>query len=237
MTSHSIQTLLITLLIVFETFLESSTLVATSFSLNHPTLVSRNHSQRKAKVFTQQRKMSTSAEESSSLPDPQSMRIKEIKNELDSMNINYSDCFDKESLCTRLVDARTGVVKGETKKEESSKGSESRKSTSDAPSPAKTSPSNNFDKESKLEELRSSRVKELRTKCAEQNIRWAHMIEKEELVQALIGYYEQASLFSPSGTLTPSKVTAITDDAILDKEINNGGVATTPLLLDVFATW
>ncbi len=188
--------------------------------------------------------MSTSAEENTSassspkdqlLPDPPSMRIKEIKNELDSMNIDYTDCFDKESLCARLVDARNGVVKGKEKKSESS----TRNESSPSPSSSSSSPpsNSNFDKEKKLEELRSLRVKELRTKCAEHNIRWAHMIEKEELVQALIGYYEQASIFSPSGALTPGKVTVITDDAILEKEIYNNGTATTPLMLDVYATW
>jgi thioredoxin len=176
--------------------------------------------------------MSTPSDNSSSLADPSTMKIREIKNELDDMNIKYNDCFDKESLCTRLVDGRSGKVKGVEKTE-----STSSKTAEAEAAPTATPPkSSNFDKAAKKEELRSLRVKELRTKCAQFNIRWAHMIEKDELVNALADHYEKCSDFSPSGTLMPGKVSTITDDSILDKEINSG-TTTAPLMLDVFATW
>ena len=53
---------------------------------------------------------STSAGEE--LPYPKTMRIRDIKNELNGFNVASNDCFDKESLCLRLVDTRSGKVKG-----------------------------------------------------------------------------------------------------------------------------
>ena len=55
------------------------------------------------------------------------------------------------------------------------------------------------------------------------------MIEKEELVQALLEYQEKAADFSPSGKLIPGKV-AVIDDEILSQELTPGA-AVTPLLL------
>ena len=70
--------------------------------------------------------------------------------------------------------------------------------------------------------------------CAQNDIRWANLIEKEELVQALVSYQAEAVKFSPSGKILPGKVAQI-DDEILAKEVAGG--ATTPLMLDVYATW
>mmetsp|Transcript_17974 Transcript_17974/g.21999 ORF Transcript_17974/g.21999 Transcript_17974/m.21999 type:complete len:320 (-) Transcript_17974:283-1242(-) len=164
------------------------------------------------------------------LPDPSTMRIRAIKDELDKMGVSSNDCFDKDSLCSRLIDARDGKVK-------STKGATGpTTSSSSTPTPTSTSKSNsNFDKDEALAQLRSLRVKELRTKCAKNGIRWATMIEKEDLVQALIAYEEMAANFSPSGKISPGKV-AMIDDVTLEKELK-AGITTTPLLLDVFATW
>jgi len=92
-----------------------------------------------------------------------------------------------------------------------------------------------FDSEAATAELNSKKVRELRTMCHENNIQWAHMIEKSELVQALLQHQEKASKFSVSGKIMPGKV-AVIDDDILSKELAPGAVST-PLLLDVFATW
>lgn len=169
-----------------------------------------------------------------SLPEPSSMRIREIKDELNSMGISFTDCFDKDSLTERLVDARSGKVTGGVATEEvfsddSGKGEEAPKETSAS---AKTS---TFDKEEFAEDLRPKKVRELRTMCASKNIRWANFIEKEELVQALVEYQLKASNFSPSGKIVPGKVSMIDDDT-LDQELTPDAAAT-PLLLDVFAEW
>ena len=159
------------------------------------------------------------------VPDISSMRIKEMKEELKSMSVDFSDCFDKDSLMERLVDARSGKVQGK-KKEEVKEKTQSVKQSSESTS--------TFDKEAYAAELREKKVRELRTMCAQNDIRWANLIEKEELVQALVSYQVEAVKFSPSGKILPGKVAQI-DDEILAKEVAGG--ATTPLMLDVYATW
>lgn len=160
------------------------------------------------------------------LPDISSMRIKEMKEELKSMSVEFSDCFDKDSLMERLTDARSGKVQGKKKEEVKVEKTETVQQSSETTS--------TFDKEAYAAELREKKVRELRTMCAQNDIRWANMIEKEELVQALVSHQAEAVKFSPSGKILPGKVAQI-DDEILAKEVAGG--ATTPLMLDVYATW
>lgn len=42
--------------------------------------------------------------------EPGTMRVAEIKSELDLRGVDYSDCFDKESLAQKLVQARARYV-------------------------------------------------------------------------------------------------------------------------------
>ena len=76
------------------------------------------------------------------------------------------------------------------------------------------------------------RVAELRTECGNRNIRWANMVEKEDLVQALLKARESAASFSSN--LVPGQVGSLTD-AQLEQELATK--SSTPLLLDVYATW
>ena len=177
--------------------------------------------------------------------DPSTMRLGEIQAELKQRKVSYADCFDKESLVKRLRDARDGMVKPTAEKskvpveESPSSSDDDEPSKDDATSGAHTSTStgtSTFDRDAVLEELRSLRVKELRTKLSERNIRWAGLLEKEDLVRALADAMERASNFSPSGALEPGSVADINDDQ-LEAEINRAKDVGTPLLLDVYATW
>jgi hypothetical protein len=49
----------------------------------------------------------TDGEEEEEVVEPGKMRVSEIKAELDMRGIRYADCFEKESLVTRLKDARS----------------------------------------------------------------------------------------------------------------------------------
>lgn len=170
--------------------------------------------------------------------DPSTMRLSEIQAELKQRKISYSDCFDKESLVKRLKDARDGLVKA-SGEEESAPPADDAQTKDDASESTATTTSTNtrtFDRDAVLEELRSLRVKELRTKLSERNIRWAGLLEKEDLVRALVDAMERASNFSPSGALEPGSVADINDDQ-LEAEINRAKDVGTPLLLDVYATW
>ena len=177
--------------------------------------------------------------------DPSTMRLGEIQAELKQLQVSYADCFDKESLQKRLKDARAGLVEpqpsGEAKiSEESATASGGNNSkeddTSSSPSSTSNSSSGTFDRDAVLAELRCLRVKELRTKLSERNLRWAGLLEKEDLVRALADALERASNFSPSGALEPGKVADI-DDEQLEAEIKRAKDVGTPLLLDVYATW
>merc|ERR1719491_654244 len=107
--------------------------------------------------------------------------------------------------------------------------------TPSPPKPPKFNPSET------LTTLRSLRARELRTLCTNAGIRWGTIIEKEDLVQLLFQHQLAASQFSPSGTLTPGKVSDVSDE-VLAMEMNMPGVeegelVPTPLLVDVYATW
>lgn len=192
-------------------------------------------------IVQQQRFSTASTDADKDQEDPTTMRLKEIQAELKIMKVSYADCFDKESLVKRLRDARAGLVQPS----ESEEGSDSRDnrvsetSTETTKAKAKsstTSSASSFDREDVLSDLRSLRVKELRTRLSERSIRWAGLLEKEDLVRALADAMERAANFSPSGALEPGKVADITDEQ-LDAEITRAAETGTPLLLDVYATW
>ena len=159
------------------------------------------------------------------LPTIDSMRVKEMQAELKERNISYSDCFDKESLAKRLQEARDGIAKpeAETKAPVKEDAAVNKPETSAPPSRKP------FDKEEKLAELRSMKVRQLREECAKRKIRWAQFVEKEELVQALIKVMENSADFSVSGAMQPGQVTELTGEQ-LDQELSQPSEA--PLLLD-----
>ena len=193
------------------------------------------------------------------LPNPNDMRLKEIKEELTTMNISYTDCFDKESLVKRLIEARDGSVLPKVDEQQDIKVEEVEKeqsSTTPEPIPtSSTEPDEEFDRESTLTELRTLKVKELKERLSKLGVRWGTMVEKSEMVEALCNAmeerHEQSKNFSRSGELVPGTVTDV-DESVLLKELGwlesdlSRGVATAssddtpqvhpPILLDVYAT-
>lgn len=176
--------------------------------------------------------------------DPNEMRVAEIKEELNTYSVSYSDCFDKESLVQRLISTREenptttaekSVDEDDDKKEESADKERVEESVPDKTEVDKPT-SDDFDRESTLQELRSLRVAELRTRLSSLEIRWGNMIEKEELVLALANAMEESSKFSGSGVLSPGKVGDLNSKEF-NMEVSNGGKTKTPMLLDVYATW
>lgn len=170
--------------------------------------------------------------------DISTMRVKEIKEELEQLNVDFTDCFDKESLISRLVDARSGKVepnaeaaKSDVKTKEDPKNEKETKSASEAPSSPSSSVAE-FDKDAALEEIRGMRVRELREELGRRQISRAGLFEKEDLVQALLKARELASNFSPTGLILPGVVADLTETQLED-ELKHP----TPMLLDVYATW
>lgn len=192
-----------------------------------------------------------------SLPDASDMKLRDIQAELKDRGVSFSDCFDRDSLTIRLKEARsisatkipskdkedTSLPKNDdvvaeeediSPKHEESIASEQ---TADNGDSSATSSSSKFDRESTLKLNRSLRVAELRTQLASRNIRWAGMLEKEELVVTLTNAMEESASFSPSGVLSPGKVAELTDNTLSQELQQANDSILPPLLLDVYATW
>jgi len=177
--------------------------------------------------------------------DISKMRMREIQSELkDRWNVSYEDCFDKESLVKRLDDARKGLVisnaetakRNEADDRQSSGGTieegEDSKDAVGSGGPALSG--NEFNREEVFNELSKLRVAELRQKLGERKIRWANMIEKRDLVDALVDSMEASAGFSVSGVIVPGEVADITAEELSLELSQKAG---TPLLLDVYAVW
>jgi thiol-disulfide isomerase/thioredoxin len=166
--------------------------------------------------------------------DVGSMRVSEMREELKELGVDYSDCFDKESLMVRLQEAREGKVRPKAKAA-SPRPSET---TREEEVPAATLVGKEIDEDEKaamLQELRAMKVRELREALASRNIRWAGLLEKEDLVQAVLKARLEAARFSATGKIAPGRVADLTADQVR-RELRASSLST-PMLLDVYAVW
>ena len=200
------------------------------------------------------------------LQEPADMRLREIQSELKQRKVSYDDCFDRESLVTRLIEARENNPIEVTTDEASSKISDEGEPCVSPGSKGKTNPSGSepldtssesFDREATLTELRTQRIKSLREQLSKYNVRWGNMIEKEDLVKALCDAMEDRFLrsqnFSRSGDVLVGEVCDANEEVLmkelgwLESDISKGVLTPVPdeskpsshapLLLDVYATW
>jgi len=176
--------------------------------------------------------------------DSSVMKISDIQAELRSLNYSYTDCFDRDSLMKRLSEARSAgrkqvdVKPVNNRKDYCSERSNQGEGKSPKERKVSSTAKRNipkFDRKATAQELRSLRVSELRGQLASRNIRWGNMLEKEDLVNALLDALEASRNFSVTGALAPSKVCTISDEE-LRMELK-GSELQTPLLVDVYATW
>jgi thiol-disulfide isomerase/thioredoxin len=221
-----------------------STIASRQQSYNHPLIVANSVTDESANEVT--------------LTNPNEMRLREIQTELKERNVSYADCFDRESLVKRLIDARENhpAVVTPSQPMESSQAPDTDDVTAKDDATTITAGSE-FDKEATIAELRELRVKVLKEKLSEYKVRWGTMIEKEEMVQALCNAMKQRFIqsknFSRSGSIIPGEVTDVTESVLLEEmgwlesDVQKG-VATkpttdgddlphSPILLDVYATW
>lgn len=169
-------------------------------------------------------------------------RVVEIRSKLDQLGIDYSDCFDKESLEQRLKDAK------EVRPEQNSEFTDATTRMDEESSPKQwlaeddqlgdptapndpSSKESTFDEAAVLAEVRAMKVKELREELARRRIRWADLFEKEDLVRAVVNARKDAHDFSSN--ITPGIVADLTEQQV-EEEVKG---TNTPLLLDVYATW
>lgn len=180
------------------------------------------------------------------------MKTSQIREELKKMNVDYSDCFDKESLIKRLQDVKNGNSQT-TKEVTNSEPAESKKATTQIPENVLQTTQQQeqqqqkqiieFDEVAMLQEIRQMKVRELREELAARQIRWGGLLEKEDLVRALYESRKRAMHFSITGLIQPGQVTDLTSEQLeTEMRRNNSSnkdstLINTPLLVDVYATW
>jgi len=171
----------------------------------------------------------------STVEDVSGMRLSEIKAELKDRKVDFSDCFDKESMVAKLTEARLNNIdidididNGNGEKDDDADADETASSASTA-----AACSTEFDRETALTELQGMRVKQLREELGRRRISRAGLFEKEDLVNALLEARQIASVFSGTGLLTPGEVADLSQHDV-EKEMDHPG---TLMLLDVYATW
>jgi thioredoxin 1 len=173
------------------------------------------------------------------------MRVKELKVKLDEWNVDYADCFDKESLLARYNDALVGVQKLRSTVSVSNETCVENASSTNATSNTIADDRNDqklmeLDHEDILRNIRTMSVKELRTELGQRRISRAGLLEKEDLIQAVYQAQVAAQSFSVTGLLQPGLVTDVTGEQLLQEVQNNATetkVTVVPLLVDVYATW
>jgi hypothetical protein len=184
--------------------------------------------------------------------DIRSMRLSEIQKELKSLNVSSKDCFDRESLTQRLLQARRQPPQSSspqesqpqpeqsTRSESSSTTATATTSTGDetnaAPTAGTSSTTGTTDTQSQQQlkdEVSALSVRELRSELAASGKRWAGMLEKRDLVDAVVKCRQETAIFSVTGRMRPGLVTDLTADE-LTQELQS---TSTLILLDVYATW
>jgi len=151
----------------------------------------------------------------------QGMRAREIKQKLEALGVDAADAFEKSELVERLVRAQLDGVQAPSQEAPTDSTANEKAADSGAPSP------------DIVERCRAMRVQELRTELGSRGIRWADAVDKDELVERLASVMATEASFSSSGRLRPGAVSKL-NGAELTIELDHG---TTPLLLDVYATW
>lgn len=165
-----------------------------------------------------------------------SMRISEIKSELKDRNIDYSDCFDKESLVERLWNARNKDTENESHQESAPNGVSTDDTINNEIS------NDDTDDLLLLQQIKAMKVREIKEELSSYQIRWGNVFEKDDLVQKLFTAKKEMKSFSVTGLLKPGIVIDLTDQQV-QMELSLDGVGGTkkqvskPFLLDVYATW
>lgn len=178
-----------------------------------------------AGIRSKMSRASSSQNEAAIRAEIDGMRARGMKRELEESGMNVADVFEKDELAERLLDFR--LRGAATTKETTSQSNRQSSSATDDVFSTETGASMS------KERLRTMSVKELRTQLGERGIPWADALDKDELVSRLLEVVAKESAFSRTGKLRPGLVNQVTG-AELEQELKGHS---TPLLLDVFATW
>ena len=177
------------------------------------------------------------------LEDIRKMRAKEIKKELIDQGIDVSDIFDKEELVERLWQLRSGVLQPPPAPAPATEAvdappAEPAQAPQAVPE-AETGSTGSTGSTSAaagdfVAQCRQMKVVELRTELGQRGISWADALDKDELVErfgtcsgkrsSILQFWAAETWDRPPRSLGRSWEEELAD-------------STTPLLLDVYATW
>lgn len=153
------------------------------------------------------------------------------------MGVSYSDCFDRESLVNRLIEARGQTTSSSSSSSSARNNVYAPRSTASATATVDAPSAPAIDAQAKQAELRSKTLKDLKLDCSRRNIRYGKFVEKEDFVQAVWKDLEVTLAFSATGLVRPGVVTDVTGGQ-LDEEMNSSAHnANSMILVDVYATW
>jgi len=123
--------------------------------------------------------------------EPSKMRVSEIKNELQQRRVDFTDCFDKESLVAKLVRARDGLEP--TLPSDDDGNGDDRDAAPTPPPVADTTPSSptadtssNRVDTSNTAEISTMRLSEIKTELKNRRINFRDCFDKEGLVDRLV---------------------------------------------------
>jgi thioredoxin len=163
-----------------------------------------------------------------------SLNRRDIQEELKQLGVSYHDCFDKESLVHRLLEARAqGATTQKTHQQKHIYEPSSNTAVIEPILSTTTTVPAAQNVEEKLVELRGMSLKDLKLQCSRRNIRYYKFLEKEDFVQAIRTDMLKAVAFSVTGMVQPGMVVELTGEQ-LDQEMTRNDSL---ILVDVYATW
>jgi thioredoxin 1 len=166
--------------------------------------------------------------------DASSMRIKDIKAELDERGVQWRGvCFDKESLLRVLEEARVAPAPPPPQNAAQNTDKDMPEESGQAADAADEAAVYEAAYASALADALKLKTKELRSELASRSVGWADLNEKEELAKRLAELVAKSALFSRSGALTPGQASVVTAEQLRIEMQDDRS----PLLIDVFATW
>lgn len=192
--------------------------------------------------------------------DIASLRVAEIRAALHALQIDYSDCFEKESLVVRLREARAGKIPRQTQPPPPVRErAQNRESVAAPTSPgsaaaaaaaehcaATTTPTATTTPAATLAQIRALSVPALRAELSQRAVprKPGMLLEKEDLVRAVAHARAAAAAFSATGALAPGRATDVTGLQLQHERVGaapgatpRAAVSLAPLLVDVYAAW
>ncbi len=178
------------------------------------------------------------------LKNPEDMRLKELKEELDSLGVSWRGVvFERSDLERELLAARSAPPPSPAKASDSDEPEQPAVSEeaggggggdgSGTVDSAESSASYDAAYKDALERAMGMKARQLRTELHGRGLEWADLYEKEELASRLAAACAKASVWSATGAMEPGKVSPLGADEARREMLD----ARSPMVVDLYATW